>query len=56
MGILFGSICNERSVGGVTSIIISLQSLLSGIWFPIDEMSGGFITFMEILPKLRRNI
>ena len=50
MGILFGSICNERSVGGVTSIIISSQSLLSGIWFPIDEMSGGFITFMEILP------
>lgn len=50
MGILFGSICNERSVGGVTSIIISSQSLLSGIWFPIDGMSGGFITFMEILP------
>ena len=50
MGILFGSICNERSVGGVASVIISSQSLLSGIWFPIDEMSGGFITFMEILP------
>jgi ABC-2 type transport system permease protein len=50
LGILFGTLCNERSVGGVASIIISAQSLLSGMWFPLEGLSDGFIKIMEILP------
>ena len=50
MGILFGSICNEKSVGGVASIVISCQSLLSGMWFPMDKISGAMINVMEALP------
>ena len=50
LGILFGTICNERSIGGVSSIIISCQSVLSGMWFPVEGMSGGFIVVMNILP------
>ena len=50
LGILFGCLCNEKSVGGVASIIISCQSVLSGMWFPVDGMSGGFIKLMNILP------
>ena len=50
LGILFGCLCNEKSVGGVASIIISCQSVLSGMWFPVEGMSGGFIKLMNILP------
>ena len=50
IGILLGSICNEKSVGGVSSIVIAGQSLLSGMWFPIDGLNKGVITFMNILP------
>lgn len=50
MGILIGSICNERAIGGVASIIISGQSLLSGMWFPLDKISDGMIIFMKTLP------
>ena len=50
LGILFGSICSERSIGGVASIVINAQSLLSGMWFPVDGMSNGFITAMKVLP------
>lgn len=50
LGVLFGVLCNERAVGGVASIVISGQSLLSGMWFPIDEVNGGFLTVMNILP------
>lgn len=50
MGILFGSLCNEKSVGGVASIVISCQSLLSGMWFPIEKLNGGIVTFMDCLP------
>ena len=49
-GILFGSICTERSIGGVASIIISCQSVLSGMWFPTEGLDGGFIKFMNYLP------
>ena len=50
VGILIGSVCNERSVGGVASILISGQSVLSGMWFPVDELDSGFIKVMNILP------
>ena len=49
-GILFGSLCNEKSIGGVSSIIIVGQSVLSGMWFPIEGLSGGMISFMKVLP------
>lgn len=50
LGILIGSLCNERSVGGIASIIISGQSLLSGMWFPVEGLSGGMIKLMDFLP------
>ena len=49
-GILFGSICGEKSVGGVASIIVTVQSLLSGMWFPLEGISSGFVKVMDALP------
>ncbi|MBP5445171.1 MAG: ABC transporter permease [Acholeplasmatales bacterium] len=50
LGILIGTLCNERAVGGVASIIITGQSLLSGMWFPVESVSGGMKVVMEVLP------
>jgi len=50
IGILLGSLCNEKSIGGISSIVIAGQSVLSGMWFPIEGLSEGMITFMNILP------
>ncbi len=49
-GVLFGSVCNEKSIGGVSSIIITGQSVLSGMWFPVEGLSSGFIKVMNVLP------
>ena len=50
-GILLGSLCNEKSLGGVASIIIAGQSLLSGMWYPTEGLEGSFMmTLMDILP------
>ena len=49
-GILLGSIVNEKAVGGVSSIVIAGQSILSGMWFPLDGLDKGVITFMDVLP------
>ena len=50
MGILLGSVCNEKSLGGVASVVIAGQSVLSGMWFPKEGMSEGFLLFMRCLP------
>ncbi len=50
LGIFFGSLCSEKSVGGVASVVIMCQSVLSGMWFPIEGMSEGIITVMNCLP------
>lgn len=49
-GLLLGSLCREKAIGGVASIIIAGQSMLSGMWFPLEGLSDGFIGFMNALP------
>ena len=49
-GILIGSLCNEKSVGGVASIIISGHSVLSGMWFPMEGINETMIKIMNVLP------
>lgn len=50
VGILLGSVCNEKSIGGVSSVVIAGQSILSGMWFPVEGLNEGFITAMNVLP------
>lgn len=50
IGILLGTLCNEKSIGGVSSIVIAGQSVLSGMWFPIEGLSNGIISIMNVLP------
>ena len=50
LGILLGSICNEKAIGGVASIVIAGQSVLSGMWFPQEGLDEGMVTFMKCLP------
>lgn len=49
-GILFGSLCTEKSIGGVCSIVIAGQSVLSGMWFPVEGLGGGMLAVMRFLP------
>jgi len=49
-GILLGSLCSEKSIGGAASAIIAGQSVLSGMWFPVEGLSGGMLTVMKVLP------
>ncbi len=49
-GILAGSMCTEKSIGGIASIFIAGQSVLSGMWFPLEGISDGMIALMNALP------
>ena len=50
VGILFGSLCGGKSIGGITSIVIASQSVLSGMWFPTESLGAGIMKVMEVLP------
>ena len=50
MGILFGSVCSEKSVGGIASILVAGQSVLSGMWYPIEGLGEGMLALMNALP------
>ena len=49
-GLLFGSLCNEKAIGGISSIVTVGQSVLSGMWFPTQGLDRGFVNFMNVLP------
>ncbi len=48
-GILFGTIFNDKSAPGISSVFISLAGMLGGCWMPVEQM-GGFETFCRFLP------
>lgn len=51
IGILIGCICkNEKQTGPITAIFISLTGIFGGVFMPINLFSGGFATFINLLP------
>lgn len=50
IGLLIGSLCTEKSIGGASTIVIVGQSVLSGMWFPTEGLNGVIIKIMNVLP------
>lgn len=49
LGILFGTLFNDKSAPGVSSVFISLTGILGGCWMPLETM-GAFENFCRYLP------
>ena len=49
LGILFGTIFNDKTAPGICSVFISLSGIIGGCWMPLETM-GGFETFCRFLP------
>ena len=52
LGLLFGTVFNEKSAPGLCSVIISLGSFLGGIWFDIESAGGVLLTIGKCFPFL----
>lgn len=50
IGLIFGTLFNEKSAPGICSIIISLGSFLGGIWFDAEQTGGVMLTICKCLP------
>lgn len=49
-GILFGSIVSTKGVGSVAGIVPTASCLLGGMFFPLNNLKGGFKVLCEALP------
>lgn len=51
LGLLFGSILNDRQVGGICgALLTNLSAWLSGIWFELELVGGVFMKIAYALP------
>ena len=51
LGLLFGSILNEKQVGGICgALLTNLSAWLSGIWFDLELVGGAFQKIAHALP------
>ena len=50
LGVIFGSIMNGKNAPAVCSAVVQAAALLSGMWFDLDAIGGGFATFCRVLP------
>lgn len=50
IGLLLGSVFNDKQVGGIASIIIQIVAFTSGMWFSLDLIGGAYKTVSTILP------
>lgn len=50
IGLLFGSIFNDKSAPGLCSIIITLSCMLGGVWMDVENLKGILKTMCNILP------
>ncbi len=49
LGVLFGTIFNDKSAPAICSVFISFAGILGGCWMPIETM-GAFESFCRFLP------
>ena len=51
MGLLFGSILNDKQVGGICgALLTNLSAWLSGTWFDLELVGGVFKKIAYALP------
>ena len=51
LGLLFGSLMNDKAVGGVCgALLTNVAGWLSGVFIPVDLIGGAFKTITHILP------
>ena len=51
LGLLFGSILNDKAVGGICgALLTNLSAWLSGVWFDLELVGGAFKSIAYALP------
>ena len=50
-GLLFGSVLNEKQVGGISgALLTNVSAWMSGVWFDLELVGGTFSKIANVLP------
>ncbi len=50
IGMIFGTLVNEKAAPGLCSIIISVVGMIGGIWMDVDSLKGTILGVSKALP------
>lgn len=50
LGMIFGTLVNEKAAPGICSIIISAVGMIGGIWMDVDALGGIMLDVSKALP------
>lgn len=50
IGVIFGSLLSSKNAPPLCSVVVQVAALLSGMWFDLEMIGGGFNVFCHILP------
>ena len=50
IGVIFGSCMTDKNAPPVCSVVVQIAALLSGMWFDLETIGGGFDVFCHVLP------
>ena len=50
LGLLIGSIFNEKAAPGLCSVLVTVTGMLGGIWMPVDTLGGKILAVSKALP------
>lgn len=50
LGLLLGTVFNDKAAPGICSIIISLSGMLGGVWMDVDSIGGTLKKISQVLP------
>lgn len=50
IGVIFGSVLSDKNAPPLCSVVVQVAALLSGMWFDLDMIGGGFDVFCHVLP------
>ncbi|MBD5131026.1 MAG: ABC transporter permease [Clostridiales bacterium] len=50
IGMIMGSLLSAKNAPPLCSVVVQVAALLSGMWFDLDMIGGGFNVFCHVLP------
>ena len=50
LGLLFGGLFNDKAAPGISSVIITMATLLGGVWMDIETIGGVLYRVARVLP------
>ena len=50
LGLIIGSVFNEKAAPGLCSIIVTICGMLGGVWMPVDTLGGPLLKVSRCLP------